>query len=290
MKDRIFAGILMFFTIPLLQLQAQNITITDSVIDAGQNCFKIETAAATYFYQKEAGGFSSILDNDSADWIDFKPAEEATYPASAANEYRGLPNMVYGGDDDGAGHPGFSQCESFLVNDSVIRTVSKSGKWEWEWTFFDDHAKLEVLKADADRGYWFLYEGIPGGSFMPDHYFWGNGEGGPYCDMPDFFMKEIDNGNWQWAYFGNDRSYNIFYVAREQKGDENCIFGVLGNTKQGITSPNGMVVFGFGREGTQSLLKGRNTFYIGFAETDGKNIPGLIQEKVHRFIISKDNL
>ena len=37
--------------------------ITDSA-DEGMEAFRVETGQAVYFYQKEAGGFSSILDRE----------------------------------------------------------------------------------------------------------------------------------------------------------------------------------------------------------------------------------
>ena len=46
--------------------------VTDDA-DEGQATFRIDTAQATYQYQKTAAGFSSLLDSDGNDWISFNP-------------------------------------------------------------------------------------------------------------------------------------------------------------------------------------------------------------------------
>jgi hypothetical protein len=103
-------------------------------MDEGQECFEIMLENATLYYQKEAGGFSSIIDTEGNDWIGFRLDSIKQYPLNAASEYRGLPNLVFRSDDSGAGHPGFSQCKSILISDNQIKTVTNSGKWEWTWT------------------------------------------------------------------------------------------------------------------------------------------------------------
>lgn len=64
--------------------------------DEGQACFKIQTPSATYYYQKEAGGFSSIVDKYGTDWIGYRNSGNPPSLASAASDYRGLPNLVDG--------------------------------------------------------------------------------------------------------------------------------------------------------------------------------------------------
>src|SRR6185436_17217063 len=49
------------------------VTTTDNQTDEGLSAVKIQTSTATYFYQKRAGAFSSILDNDGNDWVGFNP-------------------------------------------------------------------------------------------------------------------------------------------------------------------------------------------------------------------------
>lgn len=257
-------------------VQAQSIHITEGRYE-GAAQFIITTPAATYYYDRAGGGLSRLIDREGNDWIAFKRAPWNEYPASAASAFRGLPNFVFGSDDSGAGHPGHEMCESELVNDRTIRTTSKSGKWQWVWTFYEDYAEVEVLKADPEHPYWFLYEGTPGGAFDPSRQFYGTSTGGPHRNQLDYYNGNKAFGNWQWAYFGHEAVERVLFVAQQEKDELSDTFSYLGNTEAGIASPDGMVVFGFGRaEGAKPLLRKAHTFYVGFVEYGGK------MEKVHR--------
>jgi len=243
------------------------VKITDS-IDEGMEAFRIETASAVYFYQKEAGGFSSILDRDGRDWIGYRDSDSPEYPASAASDYRGLPNLVFRGAEDGAGHPGFRACRSVLISSDAIRTESESGSWIWEWRFFDDHVEMKVLKTDPSRAYWFLYEGTPGGRYLPVEQYWGTDRGGPRRDTPDYLAGRDVYGEWKWAYFGDNRSGQVLFMVSLREEAETAGMGYLGADQRGLEADEGMVVFGFGRErGAVPLLKGRAGFTVGFYPT-----------------------
>ncbi|NAS12312.1 FG-GAP repeat domain-containing protein [Poritiphilus flavus] len=228
--------------------------------------FRVETAKATYYFDRAGGGFSRIIDIYGNDWVSFKREPWGSYPASAASAFRGLPNLVFKSEtDDGAGHPGHDRCNSQLVGTNKIRTVSKSGLWEWEWTFYDDHAIFEILKADPNVAYWFLYEGTPGGVYDPETSIYGTNRDGPAEDIPDYYKGSIDFGQFDWAYFGRKGTENSFYIAQLSDDDKMDMMSYLGNTENGALSEDGMTVFGFGREdNAQALLKGLNTFLIGF--------------------------
>ena len=58
---------------PLLKPAVGAVVITDD-LDEGIACFRIATDSATYFYDKAGAGFTSILDRDGIDWINFHPA------------------------------------------------------------------------------------------------------------------------------------------------------------------------------------------------------------------------
>ena len=49
------------------------VTLTDNVMDEGQTSYQIEAAGSTYYFQKQAGGFSSLVDASGNDWINFHP-------------------------------------------------------------------------------------------------------------------------------------------------------------------------------------------------------------------------
>lgn len=246
----------------------QKVSIVDGVLDEGQECFEVRLENATLYYQKTAGGFSSIIDKEGKDWIGFRKDTIQEYPQNADSEFRGLPNLVFRSDDNGAGHPGFEQCNSSLVSDNQIKTVSNSGKWEWIWTFYPDYAELVIEKADPDHSYWFLYEGIPGGKYQPHAQYWGTDLGGPNKTIPDYFFDNAVYDKWQWIYFGAESTERVFYILHKQSDELTDTFSYLGNTREGLISPDGMVVFGFGRDkGAKSLFQDEGqSFVIGFEE------------------------
>jgi hypothetical protein len=225
----------------------------------------INTKLTTYYFDKAGGGFSRIIDTNGNDWVSYKTEPWNEYPASAASGYRGLPNLVFKSDkDSGAGHPGHDKCISEISAENKIRTTTKSGLWEWEWTFFDDHAVLEVLKTEDGIPYWFLYEGTPGGSYKPSTTLYGTNVSGPNTSIPDFYQGNISFGNFDWAYFTNKRANSTFYIAQATKDQHIDMMSYLGNSKEGALSKDGMTVFGFGRgDNNEPLLKGKNTFIIG---------------------------
>ncbi len=185
------------------------------------------------------------------------------YPASAASSFRGLPNLVFQGEDDGAGHPGHDKCSSRMENNKII-TESLNGLWLWSWEFFEDHAILEVLRTDPDRSYWFLYEGTPGRSFTPGSSYLGSDKGGPFPGGYDYFKGDILWGSFQWMYSGNILSPATFYMVQKKQDEHMDMISFLGNTEAGLDSPDGMTVFGFGRDREATpLLRGPQKFIIG---------------------------
>ena len=60
--------------------------------------FEITTQTDTYLFDRAGGGFSSIKDKEELEWIGFKPGN-GSVPGSAAADFRGLPNLVFRGND-----------------------------------------------------------------------------------------------------------------------------------------------------------------------------------------------
>jgi hypothetical protein len=243
------------------------VTITEDT-DEGAACFRIATPAATYLYQKDAGGFSSMVDRDGIDWIGFSPRAQDSYPESAASSYRGLPNLVFRSPDSGAGHPGFARCVSIQAGADTIRTFSRSGMWRWSWQFTEQEATLTVEAVDPGHCYWFLYEGPIAGAFEPAVQYWGNDRDGPIRTFTDFFRKEGEFGQWSWVYFGSDRVDRVLWLRHLTPDRLPDVMGYLGNSPAGLDSPDGMVVFGFGRYAGASpqMSMVPNRFSIGFRE------------------------
>lgn len=258
------------FTIALLTatyLLKATPTISESE-HLGRSHYKIVTDTATYLYDPTAGGFSSIIDPNGADWVAYGDPAQANYPAGAAYAYRGLPNLVHGGEDSGAGHPGFSKCSSEVVANNQIRTASLSGKWQWSWTFFDEYAKLEIEKTDEERAYWFLYEGPAGGVWEPNKTCWGTNQSGPNTETHDFYNNQKRFDHFDWFYFSSKSSDYSFWMTQVESDDAIDLYSLLGNETSGVESEDGMVVAGFGRaDGAKPLLTGKHTFLIGINPT-----------------------
>lgn len=264
-------------------ITTDSIKITTTTYE-GRDHFLITTPVAVYYYDRGGGGLSRMVDQDSRDWIAFKKEPWNQYPASAASAYRGIPNLVFGSDDSGAGHPGHDQCTSEQVNDNTIHTVSKSGKWQWTWQFFDDYAQLSIQKVDTAHPYWVLYEGTPGGEFAPGQQYFGTSKEGPDHRKPDYYAGDKIFDHWQWAYFGHREADRVLYLAQLHSDAYRDTFSFLGNSEAGIESEDGMVVFGFGRaEGAQPLMKGSNTFLIGFYEAP------VLTKRAHRKFTKRMN-
>lgn len=248
--------------------------------DEGQDCFAIATGNAKYYYQTEAGGFSSICDRDDVDWINFHPGS-GDVPGGAANVFRGLPNLVY---PEGLGHPGFFGCVSSTSMDSntiVIDTRSKDDRWSWRVRILDDFVKLSVLTAPPDIPYWFLYEGTIGGSYDPSASYWGlpTGRNETRYTESDLISSSNPFPGMRWVYFGHIKSPRVFFCARLDEGDEASVLYFMGADKGKLAAADGMMVFGMGRgAGVTRLFTGPRDFIFGFIEeTDHEAVAAQIE-------------
>lgn len=243
--------------------QAKRLSIQE-VSYQGAPHYLVQTEKVSYYYDREGGGFSRIIDREGNDWVSFKKEPWGEYPASAASAFRGLPNLVWQGADDGAGHPGHKKCNSWLDGNQIV-TESKSGKWKWRWSFGPDYAQLEVIKTNLNRGYWFLYEGTPGGKYQPDQTYFGTNISAPSDEQYDYFKNKLLKQNMRWAYCGIDGLDRVFYMVQVEADQEDDIISMLGNSEKGIASADGMTVWGFGRnEKPAALLDAPQQFVIGF--------------------------
>ncbi len=235
----------------------------DEVLYEGREHFRIETARIIWYYDRAGGGFSRMIDRTGNDWISFRKDPWGKYPESASSSFRGLPNLVFGGEDDGIGHPGHDQCISRVDGNDLI-TESLNKKWKWRWTFESDHAVLAIDKSDPGRNFWFLYEGTPGGKYSPGDYYHGTSESAPADEMIDFYRGETKFTSCQWIFAGHVRCGSTFFMIQESADQFTDMYGFLGNSDRGIDSKDGMTVFGFGRdEQTKPLLSGPQEFVVG---------------------------
>ncbi len=249
-------------------------------------CFKISTEKATYYLEKQNGGFSSIIDKNGTDWVQFHKSDTIRGAAGAAADFRGLPNMVYQGEQNGVGHPGFDQCVSEQVNDTLIRVTSNSGNYVFSFAFTHDYAVMNIEKADTSRKYWMLYEGPIAGKFNPKSHICITNEG-YHPEQPSIYGDVPIKGNFKWMCFGDENYDQMFYVEHVTLDTLIDIVYYMGSSgpELGNDSPDGMVVMGFGRDPhtNPQMNQFPNTFRFGFIDkpaTSNEDMKEKIEEKL----------
>ena len=229
--------------------------------------YLVKTPTATYYLDRAGGGLSRLIDTLGNDWIGYRTEPWDRYPASAASAYRGLPNLVFGGKQGGAGHPGHDRMTSALTGENEITSTTTDGAWRWVWTFQEKGATLTVTDTPPEAKYWFLYEGTPGGRWDPGEMLFGT-QDGSYAgtEVPDFYRDRSLFQPLRQVWFGDRRLPHVLQLTYHSDAPETGVIGFLGNTDRGVYSPDGMVVMGFGRgPDTEPLLRGPHTFTFGFA-------------------------
>jgi CubicO group peptidase (beta-lactamase class C family)/sugar phosphate isomerase/epimerase len=248
------------------------ISITEADYE-GRAHFKIATPRAEWWFDRAGGGFSRLLDGGGHDWIAFRAKPLSEFPASAAAGFRGVPNLVFKSADGGAGHAGFDHCTTERVSTDTLRTTSKNGRWQWSWHFSATHARLTMERVDPQQPYWFLYEGPVGGRWSPRTHYWGTDLGGPRRETPAIKNQHFEQ--WRWAYFGDDASPRVLWAAQVEPDTLPDTLWYLGNTERGaLTSPDGMIVFGFGRGKDGAQFREPRQFLIGLHEAPVRDAAG----------------
>jgi hypothetical protein len=206
------------------------IQLTGDMMDEGQASYRITTVNVTYYYQKEAGGFSSLLDSEGNDWISFHPW------GGSDGIYRGIPNMVH---PDNIFHPGHKNCSSSILHSGplkvTIHTISNNGLWECIWEIYPYYARM-TLVSKADKNYWFLYEGTPGGQLdlTTDYSVRSNGIRLPVQES----WRQQDIPEPEWVYFEDSLLDRFIYLVHEEDDSLSDDFWQM---------QSNMTVLGFGR-------------------------------------------
>jgi plastocyanin len=232
--------------------------ILSTVTDEGMESYRIRTNNATYFYQKAAGGLSSLDDMDGEDWLNYHP----TPPNSPSSTYRGFPNAVH---PEGKLHPGATGHTTTLLHsgplketfDTTINTDSDSRQWHARWEIFPTYARMTLL--DVDHDYWILYEGTPGGELEPSRDFVVRSNG----------AQNLASASWtgdipgeEWVYFADPTQGRSLFLISHQEDN-------LVDSYRPMSDANGsMTVFGFGRQGgTKHLSATPASFTLGLMDT-----------------------
>jgi hypothetical protein len=224
--------------------------LTDNVTDAGLASYKIQTNETTYYYHKQGGGFSSLVDKDNLDWISYSS------DLGSAGVYRGIPNMVYPS-DGGYFHPGNTGVVSSILSKGPLKVVIYSETadkaWQTLWEIYPEYARLTVLKAATY--YWFLYEGTPGGILETTS---------DFIVRPDGTMTLAET-SWkgdlspEWLFFSDPTSGRSLYFAHHQ--DDAIVDSYRPMNDE-------MTVFGFGRDlSSRFLSQTPSHFTMGFKDS-----------------------
>lgn len=226
------------------------VSVKNNVNDEGQASFQIDTRNASYFFQRQGGALSSLVDVNGNDWIGYHPE------GGPAGNYRGIPNFT-----PDYFHPGATTATSTLVNQGPLKATVRAvtpNNWKVQWAFYPTYATMTVLS--IDEPYWFLYEGTPGGALEIDSDIVVRANG----------TQILASGSWsgdlpapEWLYFGDPAvGRSLFLVHHE---DDNGSDSYYQMQKQ-------MTVFGFGREKLNRYLTAvPQTFTIGLMDETAHN-------------------
>jgi len=213
--------------------------MVDEVTDEGQLSYRITTPAATWVFHPTGGGFSSLLDPDGNDWINFRPE------GGPAGHYRGIPNAVFNLDvsKDNYFHPGHSgergSTTSLAVSGKkrvVLRTESGNGRWSSEWEILPDRAIFTMMQVpdESPNAYWVLYEGTPGGQFNPeDRCLRSDGTISPLSEKWEGSMEDLS-----WVAFISQSTKRSLILISHDTVDQPLSYWPMKDS---------MTVFGFGR-------------------------------------------
>ncbi|MEM7115759.1 MAG: hypothetical protein AAF614_25185 [Chloroflexota bacterium] len=226
------------------------VAVESGVVDEGHESLRIQTLGGTYFYHLAGGGFSSLLDAEGNDWIDYHPG------GGSAGEFRGIPNAVF---PDGHFHPGSIAHTSKILSqgpiETIIQATTTDGNWEVIYTFLPAYVTVEFVKTPGP--YWFQYEGTPGGKLDLDS------DRVVFSDGVELTAGELRNedipGDEEWVYFADGVNGRSLFFINHTPDDIPDTYWPLDGT---------MTVFGFGREQTslQPLLDEPRKFTLGLVQ------------------------
>ncbi|MEO1064752.1 MAG: hypothetical protein AAFZ07_25320 [Actinomycetota bacterium] len=223
---------------------------TTPTTDEGQTTLRVDTPVADWFYDLNGGGFTSLLDADGNDWIDWHPT------GGSAGSFRGIPNLVH---PDGHMRPGGGTATTSVVSDGPLRVSflsSTTDGWTTRWDIYPTYAVLTVV--DAPGSYWFLYEGTPGGVLERETDLMTLSNG---TTRHLGFKLEDDLDGEEWAGFTDPALGRSLVLANHT--DDSSVDWYR-------TMKREMTIFGFGRDGTSTTLTGSDrTFGVAMVDAQG---------------------
>ncbi|HRO65112.1 MAG TPA: hypothetical protein PKU78_02740 [Candidatus Dojkabacteria bacterium] len=266
----------LYFDFENKSIPSANITpivkATDNVTYKEYASIRIETPNGEYYYHKTGGGFATMIDKDSKDWISWNKS------TGANGDFRGVPNMVHP-NDGGYFHPGRDTVQTELLNSGPIRTSFRSfvgAEWEVIWDVYPEYASMRVIKAPSTKNYWFLYEGTPGGLLELDK------DKLTKSDGTSIFASQewtTDLSGEEWIYVSDGLINRSLFLAHHQ--DDQHV--------DGYVDMDTMTVFGFGRsKNTRNLSGLNNSFTFGFLDSkDFEAVKTKVNSSYKEIVVTK---
>jgi len=241
----------------------RGVLLEDAGVYEGEDCLRISTGNATYYYHKRGSGFASMVDTDGNDWIGFHPTTRRE--DGPRGEYRGIPNIApvdfHAGRGDGKRETRVLSCGPVRAR---LLSETEDGSWALTWDIYSAHATMTLLRKGPEP-YWILYEGTPGGRFdLGDYWVHSSGE---RLSVAEYHRPE---NQWQgrlpspkWVYFGDSAMDRVLFLALHEGHSVEDQFWHFGE--------GAMTVFGFGRGATkedwQQLTRVPAHLTIGFLDS-----------------------
>lgn len=227
---------------------AAAVRVSETTLFGDMQCWKIETPSATYLFGKRGAGFASILDPAGHDWISYR------HGGKALGEYRGLPKCGQPVKFFHCGY-GFGQYTNdnwftstvTLQKRDHVRIHSETRQLDaaCDWDFYPTDATL-TLQRCGTNGFWFLYEGTPGGALDVTN---------DYTIRPagDQIKRVALTEPWtdvvRWVAFGGRKSPYALVCVNHQSGSAMDSYVSWPYKPEADGGLNQMTVFGFGRPG-----------------------------------------
>ena len=232
------------------------LTLTEDIIDEGFESIKIDNDTGSMNYHTGGAGFSSLLDTDGIDWINYNPA------AGSRGVFRGIPNLVPPADGSFF-HPGPSTASTTVVDSGPVRvrieSVTDDGAWRARWDVYPDFLTFTVLEKPA-IDYWFLYEGTPGGELdAADSTVRSTGSESTLNGLDSWSGDIADE---EWVMVNASEVPRSLFVAKRDDDD------AIDSYRPASFTEGLMTILGFGRNNVDALLtETDDMFFVGFLET-----------------------
>lgn len=257
------------------------VAINQSASDEGQSAFQITTDSGTWFLQDDAGAFSSLVDTDGNDWLGYSSAP------GVDGVFRGYPNVSSLSESDSVDvfHPGETGVTTTVISQGPLKSVvestvdvrAKDGVGDATWTYrsqiYPTHIRSEIVAydgTDPNKGFWWQYEGVPGGTLTNDDKINRNefSDGDPLDGDGARGTATQNNQEWnedirsdEWAFLADQGLDRSFFLAQEGDDGHTDLFREVTAADTGTGADTGsMLNLGLGRLRRNNLNNAEGLF------------------------------